>query len=110
MPTCKDLKQLKLELQANASSAETDLGVRNHRYLVFALTDAEYASINGSLSFAPPAYPGSLIIPISVVAIEALQLKDEYHEARQLYLECKNVEKTLQRHAQDALSENAQLS
>ena len=44
-PTNKSLKRLQTELQANASSVETDLGGRNHRYLVLVLIYAEYASI-----------------------------------------------------------------
>ena len=44
-PTHKSLKRLKLELQANASSVETDLGRGNHGYLGLALTDQEHALI-----------------------------------------------------------------
>ena len=54
VPTYNDLKQLKLELQANASSVETDLGGGNHGYLGLVLTDAEYASINGTIPFVLP--------------------------------------------------------
>lgn len=39
VPTHKSLKRLKAELQANASSIETDLGGGNHRYLGLVLTD-----------------------------------------------------------------------
>ena len=46
----------------------------------------------------PPIYPGPLLILSTAIAIEALQLKDEYNEARCLYLECKNAEKALQCH------------
>ena len=48
IPTYKALKRLKLELQANASSVETDLGSGNHGYLGLVLTDAEYATINNT--------------------------------------------------------------
>ena len=44
-PTHKLLKRLKLELQSNASSIETDLGGGNHGYLGLVLTEEEYATI-----------------------------------------------------------------
>ena len=37
--TYKAIKRLKMELQANASSIETDLGGGNHSYLGLVLTD-----------------------------------------------------------------------
>ena len=39
IPTHKALKRLKTELQANASSVESDLGGGNHGYLGLVLTD-----------------------------------------------------------------------
>ena len=104
-PTNKSLKRLKLELQANASSVETDLGGGNHGYLGLVLTDEEYASIPHTQPFVPPNYPPPLSIPANATAIRALELKEEYYEAKRLYLECKNVEKALLRHIQDALEE-----
>ena len=44
-PIHKSLKRLKLELQANASSVEIDLGGGNHGYLGLVLTDEEYSTI-----------------------------------------------------------------
>ena len=40
-PTNKDLKRLKIELQANASSVESDLGGGDHGYLGLFLTNQE---------------------------------------------------------------------
>ena len=45
VPTCKALKRLKMELQANASSVETELGGGNHGYLGLVLTDQEHNTI-----------------------------------------------------------------
>ena len=39
VPTCKVLKQLKVELKVNASLVKTDLGSGNHRYLGLVLMD-----------------------------------------------------------------------
>ena len=102
-PTNKTLKKLKLELQANASSVETDLGGGDHGYLGLILTDSEYASIPGTSPFVAPNYPGPLSIPNNATPIEALNTKDQHAEAKRLYLECKNVEKALMRHTQDAI-------
>ena len=105
VPTYKALKRLKLELQANASSVETDLGGGNHGYLGLVLTDEEYATITGTQPFVAPEYPAPLVIPPTATAIEALQLKDAHAEEKRLYLECKNVEKALQRHIQDSMED-----
>ena len=75
-PTHKSLKRLKLELQANASSVETDLGGGNHRYLGLVLTDEEYALIPNTQPFIAPNYPPPLIISANTTQIQALQLKE----------------------------------
>ena len=46
-----------MELQANASSVETDLEGGNHRYLGLVLTDQEYATIPHTAPFILPNYP-----------------------------------------------------
>ena len=104
-PTHKTLKRLKMELQANASSVETDLGGGNYRYLGLVLTDQEYTTIPYTAPFIPPNYPPALNIPTKAKPIQVLQLKDEYREAKRLYLECKNAEKALLRYIQDAMEE-----
>jgi hypothetical protein len=104
-PTHKSLKRLKLELQANASSVETDLGGGNHGYLGLVLTDEEYALIPNTQPFIAPNYPPPLVIPANTTQIQALELKEQHEEEKRLYLECRNVEKALLRHIQDALEE-----
>ena len=104
-PTHKSLKRLKLELQANASSVETDLGGGNHGYLGLVLTDDEYASIPHTQPFVAPNYPPPLLIPATSTQIQAIELKEQHGEAKRLYLECKNVEKALLRHIQDAIED-----
>ena len=104
-PTNKALKRLKLELQANASSVETDLGGGDHGYLGLVLTDQEYASIPGTEPFIAPMYPGPLDIPNNATPIQALNLKDQHSEEKRLHLECRNVERALMRHIQDAIEE-----
>ena len=79
-PTYKLLKRLKLELQANASSVETDLGGRNHGHLGLILTDAEYALIPNTQPFIAPNYPSPLVIPATAIQIQALELKEQYEE------------------------------
>ena len=105
VPTYKALKRLKMELQANASSVETDLGGGNHGYLGLVLTDQEYNTIPNTAPFVPPNYPPPLVIPQTATPIQAIELKERYNEQKRLYLECKNVEKALLRHMQEALEE-----
>jgi len=84
---------------------ETDLGGGNHGYLGLVLTDEEYATIPHTEQFIAPNYPPPLVIPATSTPIEALELKDRHQEAKRLYLECKNVEKALLRHIQDAIED-----
>ena len=97
-PIHKLLKRLKLELQANASSVETDLGGGNHGYLGLILTDQEYATIPNTQPFAAPNYPPPLLIPTTSTQMQAIKLKEQHNEGKRLYLECKNIEKALLRH------------
>ena len=56
VPIHKILKRLKAELQANASSVETDLGGGNHGYLGLVTTDEEHATIPHMQPFVTPTY------------------------------------------------------
>ena len=103
-PTHKTLKRLKQELRVNASSVESDLGGGDHGYLGLVLDDAEYATISLT-AFEGPNYPAALTIPNGTSQIEALNLREHYKEDKRIYLECKNVEKALQRHIQDAIDD-----
>ena len=104
-PTNKALKTLQKELQANASSVETDLGGGNHGYLGLVLTDAEYTTIPNTQPFIPPTYPPPLVIPANSTPIQALELKEQYNEQKRFYLECKNIEKALLQHIQEAIED-----
>ena len=59
-PTNKTLKRLKMELRANASSVESDLGGGDHGYLGLVLTNAEYANVS-AIPFVPPNFPPPLL-------------------------------------------------
>ena len=71
-PTNKALKRLKNELQANASSIESDLGGGDHGFLGLVLTDAEYATVPGTQPFVAPNYPAALTIPGNATPIEVM--------------------------------------
>ena len=103
-PTNKTLKRLKQELRANASSVESDLGGGDHGYLGLVLTDGEYETVSNT-AFTAPTYPTALTIPTGSSQVEALMLRETYKEQKREYLECKNVEKALQRHVQDAIED-----
>ena len=105
-PTNKSIKRLKTELRANASSVETDLGGGDHGYLGLILTDVEYARITPAPPpFIAPGFPANLIIPAQATQVEAMELRENHKESKRLFYECKNVEKALLRHVQDAVEE-----
>ena len=103
-PTKKTLKRLKQELRANASSVESDLGGGDHGYLGLVLTDTKYATVLPT-TFTAPTYPATLTIPTGTSQVEALNLREQHKKARQTYYGCKNVEKALQHHIQDAIED-----
>ena len=103
-PTNKTLKRLKQELRANASSVELDLGGGDHGYLGLVLTDPEYARVSVT-AFAAPPFPAALTIPTGTDQVTALNLREQHKEKRRAYYECKNVEKALQRHIQEAIED-----
>ena len=105
-PTNKMLKRLKTELRANASSVDTDLGGGDHGYLGLILADLEYARIIPTpTQFQAPAWPGTLVITPTATPVEAVHEKERHREQVRVYRECKNVEKALLRHIQNAVEE-----
>ena len=101
-PTNKTLKRLKQELRENASSVESDLGRGDHGYLGLMLTDAEYATVTAT-PYVPPTYPATLKIPTGTDQVQALNLREIHKYAKNAYYKCKNVDKSLQRHVQNAI-------
>ena len=81
-PTYKALKHLKKELQANASSIESDLGGGYNNYLGLTLTDEEHSTIPTTQPFVPPTYPPLLEIPAIATTIQDLHLKETHTEAK----------------------------
>ena len=105
-PTNKALKRLKNELRANASSVDTDLGGGDHGYLGLVLSDAEYANITPPPApFTAPVFPAALTVPANATPVEAVNLREVHKENTRLYRECKNIEKSLLRHIQNAVEE-----
>lgn len=95
-----------MELRANGSSVDTDLGGGNHGYLGLILLNLEYSRINLTPTiFQAPTLPGTLVIDPMATAIEAVHAKEYHHEMVRVYRECKNVEQALLRHIQNALEE-----
>ena len=105
-PIDKALKRLKAELRANASSVEADLGGGDFGYLDLVLTDAEYTSMETHPPwFDAPNYPIPLQIPPGASQVDAFTIHHIHTEQTRKYYECKNVEKALQRHIQDAIED-----
>ena len=97
-PTNKTLKQLKIELQANTSSVEMNLGGGNHGYLGVVLLDVDYVSVPRTQPFVAPNFPRTLMIPPTATPIQALELREVQYEIRQDFMECNNVEMALLQH------------
>ena len=64
-PTNADLKRLKTDLRANASSVDSNLGGGDHGYLGLVLSNTEYLAIPtvSNTAFVPPPYPGPFVLP-----------------------------------------------
>ena len=105
-PTNKTIKRLNQEIRANASSVETDLGEDDHGYLGLFLSNEEYTRIIPTPPhprFEAPVWSGTLTIEATATTVEAVHVKETHHEAMHLFRECKNVEKSLLCHTQNAL-------
>ena len=104
-PTYQDLKRIKTELRANASSVDCELGGGDHGYLGLVLNDADYLNVPGiqGTNFVPPVYPGPLVIPPAANAVQAVQAQETHKEQINAYRECNNVEKALLKHLQKSL-------
>ena len=103
-PTNKSIKRLKTEIRVNACSVDTDLGDSDQRYLGLYLLDIEFARINPTPTpFKAPTWPGTLTINPAATAVKDVHVKETHHEKMRVYRECKNVEKALLCHVQNAL-------
>ena len=80
------------------------MGGGDHGYLGLVLTDDEYATVTAT-PFVPPTYTAKLTIPTGTDQVQALNLWEIHKDAKNAYYECKNVEKALQRHVQDAIED-----
>lgn len=101
-PTYATLKTLAKELRANAGSVETNLGGGDHGYLGLVVSDEDYAAICAT-AFVAPTYPSALDVPATATAVQAINLRETYHDNVRKYRECANVERALLRHLQGAL-------
>ena len=79
-PSHATLTTLQRELQANASSVDSDLGGGNHGYLGLVLSAPAYANVTGTTPFIAPTYPNPLVIPTTASAVEALSLREQHQD------------------------------
>ena len=104
VPNYANIKRVKTELRANASSVDSELGGGDHGYLGLVLSNVEYLAVpgvNGNM-FQPPAYPRAFVISPTASAVEALQRREAHNEQIRLYRECQNVEKAIMKHLQNS--------
>lgn len=87
-PTYNDIKIIKTELRADASSVESDLGGGDYGYLFFTLSDTEYLLIPGITVIAvPPTWPGTFIVKPAFTQVQALHAREQHKEQIQVYRE-----------------------
>ena len=105
-PTYETIKRFDGELQANANSVATDLGEGDYGNVGLVLSDKEYQGIKlTTRKFDAQLFSWPLIIQESASEVTALTLNEQYHEAKRVYYEFKNVEKALLRHIQDSMED-----
>ena len=80
------------------------MGGGNHGYLGLILNDVEYAAVCNT-AFVATTFPTPLSIPDGTDQVTALNTREVHKEQKRTYYECKNVEKALQRHIQDAIED-----
>ena len=85
------MKSLKIELQDNASSVESDLGWDNHGVLWLVKTEEGHAETKNTEDFIGPTYPGPLVIPAIAIDVEEFHAKNPHADTRMSCLECKNL-------------------
>ena len=103
-PTYNDLKRIKTELRANASSVESNAGGGDHGHLYLVLTNAEYVQIPGiTKASVAPTWSGTLNLLVTTGAVQAIYLKEKHHDSICVYCEHQNVEKALLHHLQRSL-------
>ena len=92
-------------MQANSSSKKIDLGGRNYMCLRSDLVCIEHVSISNATPFILHSCLLPLVLLFTAILIELLELKYVHSECKILCLECKNVEKSLLWHIQEAIEE-----
>ena len=65
-------------------------------YPDLALSEKDYQDIKPSLpKFNAPPFPKSLIITGTPSQVTVFTLKEQYHEVKRVYYECKNIKRAL---------------
>ena len=93
-PDYEQLKQIKDELRANATSVTANLGGGAHGHLGLVLDDAEYTFVSPT-AYVRPLHPGVSVIPPGTPNWQAQMLREDHKEAIRLFNEITNIEKAL---------------
>ena len=93
-PDYPALKQLKLELKANASRVTSDLGGGGHGHLGLVLTPRQYSMISAIL-YTHPVHSGQLNIPTGTTQHESVRLTLAHAEVIRVYRKTVELEKAL---------------
>eukprot|EP00586_Coscinodiscus_wailesii_P001561 CAMPEP_0172482082 /NCGR_PEP_ID=MMETSP1066-20121228/8359_1 /TAXON_ID=671091 /ORGANISM="Coscinodiscus wailesii, Strain CCMP2513" /LENGTH=367 /DNA_ID=CAMNT_0013244955 /DNA_START=131 /DNA_END=1234 /DNA_ORIENTATION=+ len=95
LPSCKKIRQVHSELNANASSIQSTLGDCVNGLLYLTLTPQQYATVSG-VPFTVPVHPGPRsVIPENASPAQIAQLKTAYDMMTNVWLEYTNTDKAL---------------
>ena len=89
------LQLLLNQIEANVSSVQCDLGGIIHGHLGLVFGPEDYEEVSQGTSYEIPLILAPLRIPNNMKIHETQRLQDDFKEARKLYIETVDIEKTL---------------
>ena len=101
-PTYETIKALEHQIMANSQVTTTSLRGGHHRYLGLVKSPQAYALVS-QVPFTAPESRGLLVIPNGVTAAVAADLRTNHEEAKRVFLEYENIERTLKNQIVSAL-------
>ena len=95
LPTYVTIKELHVQLNANAASIFTNLGDGQHGYLRLTVSDAQYNSVS-AVPFVAPVNPGATVTyPFNATSARTRQADDAHDKAYRLFKDYTLADKAL---------------
>jgi len=103
-PSFATIKDINVNLNANAASVHSSLGDGNLGYLYLTVTDAVYETLSEEVPFVEPANPGTLPnIPPNVSVRQAADIQRSFDENRRVFNEYTMTDKALKQQLLSAI-------